>query len=83
MRLYQFVGKKARFPKLQHVIAVLSESILHGLALQPQFLHLNELQLCYKICWQACRQADRQANRQASRQAGRQADSIFFPVAVT
>jgi hypothetical protein len=44
MRLYQIVGKKARFPELPHVIAVPSERILHSLTLEPQFLHLNELQ---------------------------------------
>jgi len=67
MRLYQMVGKKARCPELPHVIAVPSEHILHSLAaMEPQFLHPNELQMLYKIFWQA----------------GRQAGSIFFPVAV-
>jgi hypothetical protein len=53
LRLYQIVGKKVRFPELPHVIAVLSERILHSPALETQFLHPNELQLPYKICWQA------------------------------
>lgn len=56
MGLYQIVGKKAHFPELAHVIAVLSEHILHSLALEPLFLRPNELQLRYKICWQAGRQ---------------------------
>jgi hypothetical protein len=54
MRLYQIVGKKARFPELPYVIAVLSERILYRLAaLEPQFLHHNELKMFYKIFWQA------------------------------
>jgi hypothetical protein len=54
MRLYQIVVKKARFPELPYVIAVLSERILHRLAaLEPQSLHHNELKMLYKICWQA------------------------------
>ena len=54
MRLNQIVGMKARFPELPHVIAVLSERILHRLAaLEPQFFHHNELKMLYKIFWQA------------------------------
>jgi hypothetical protein len=54
MRLYQMVGKKARCSEVPHVIAVLSEHILHSLAaMELQFFHPNELQMLYKIFWQA------------------------------
>jgi hypothetical protein len=57
MQLYQMVGKKSRFPELPHIIAALSERILHSLAMELHFLHPNELQLRYKICWRAGKQA--------------------------